>query len=223
MEPSLVAVEPDLEIAGRDYQVASVKAVLKEYSEGRRKSLLILATGSGKTRVAVSISDCLIKFHWAKNILFFADRKRLVEQAHDRYEASLPSATRTKMYSDTPDPDLDARVVISTYPSMAALLNTKDKHGKRKFSPGHFQLIVLDEVHRSVYNKYRSVFEYFDARVLGLTATPRDEIDFNTFELFDIEDKVPAYEYEYVDGVRDGWLEPFTLKDVDLKFYRDGV
>ncbi|MBE6521846.1 MAG: DEAD/DEAH box helicase [Thermoplasmata archaeon] len=220
---SLTSAEIKESIAGRPYQIQAIKHVKRQYSEGRRKNLLIMATGSGKTRVAASISDIFLNYGWAKNVLFFADRKKLVTQAYGTFDSNLHSYDPTMVYGDNPSPNYKSRIVISTYPSMASLLNRDGATG-RIYSPGHFQLVILDEVHRSVYEKYRAVFEYFDAYVLGLTATPRNSLDeISTFELFDIDDRSSVYEYSYDEGVKQGVLKPFNLTDVDMKFNREGI
>lgn len=220
--PSLVSVQPDEDIAGRTYQIEAVKAVCNEYSSGRRKSLLIMATGSGKTRVAASIMDILLDYNWAKNILFLADRDKLVEQAHDCFFNNLTTKP-TMADKDHPNPDLSSRILVTTYPTMSAMLNKLDDNGVRVFSPGHFQLVITDEAHRSIYNKYGNLLSYFDSRLLGLTATPRDEVDHDTYAMFDVLDKTPAYDYEFYDGVNDGYLINFRVHDIDLKLNREGV
>lgn len=183
MRTSLKHVTVDKDIAGRYYQEAAVKAVCNSFDEkNRRKALLVMATGSGKTRTVIALCDCLLKAGWVKNILFLADRNSLVTQAKRSFVNMLPNLSCTNLVEEKDN--YNAHCVFSTYQTMINCIDTiSDKEGKL-FTCGHFDLVICDEAHRSIYNKYRDIFSYFDAPLVGLTATPKDEIDKNTYEVF---------------------------------------
>ena len=158
--------------------------------------LIVQATGSGKTRVSISIVDVLRKHNYVKNILFLADRTALVKQAKNSYTNLLDDLSCCNLVEGKDDPEA-CRMIFSTYPTMMnAIDETKNKYGDRLFTPGYFDLIICDEVHRSIYKKYQEIFEYFDAMILGMTATPKNEIDKNTYGVFDLERGVPTFAYE---------------------------
>lgn len=169
-------------IAGRYYQEAAVRAVCEAFDKGnRRKALLVMATGSGKTRTVISLVDVLLNNGWIKNILFLADRNSLVTQAKRSFVNLLPDLSATNLVEDKEN--YNAHAVFSTYQTMIGCIDTIKDEGKKLFTCGHFDLIICDEAHRSIYNKYRDIFSYFDAPLVGLTATPKDEIDKNTYEI----------------------------------------
>ena len=213
----------DQSIAGRYYQLAAVKAVCEAFdSRNRRKALLVMATGSGKTRTVISLVDVLIRHGWIKNFLFLADRNSLVLQAKKAFGSLLPDLTTTNLTESDADPK--ARGVFSTYQTMIHCIDAvKDDAGHRLFTCGHFDLIIVDEAHRSLYNKYRAIFDYFDALLVGLTATPRDEIDRNTYSVFDLEDGVPTYNYDLKQTVEDHFLVPYHVVDCKLKLMQEGI
>ena len=185
--------------------------------------LLVCATGTGKTRTAISIVDVLSRHNWVKNVLFLADRKALVKQAKNNFSKLLPNLTLCNLLDNRDNPET-SRMVFSTYPTMMnAIDDTKSKDGKKLFTPGHFDLIIVDESHRSIYRKYRAIFEYFDASLVGLTATPKDEIDKNTYSIFDLENGVPTYAYEYEKAVEDGFLVDYSTIEVKSKIMEDGI
>ena len=209
----------DDNIAGRYYQKEAVTACCKAFSEMRRGSLLVMATGTGKTRVAVALSDVLLKANWVKNILFLADRTSLVRQAHKAFTKLLPSVT-TSIYSGTSmSRDPNARIIFSTYQTMINLIDDET----REFGIGRFDLIIIDEAHRSVFNKYGALFHYFDALMLGLTATPRSEENKSTYEVFKLENGKPDYAYEYDKAVADHFLVPYSKLDRTTEKLRRGI
>ncbi|MDB0440177.1 DEAD/DEAH box helicase [Clostridioides difficile] len=220
---SLSLVTINDEISNRYYQKEAIKAVCEALESKQRKTLLVCATGTGKTRIAISIVDVLSRHNWIKNILFLADRKALVKQAKKSFTKLLPNLALCNLLDSKDNPE-DARMIFSTYPTMMnAIDDTKSKDGKRLFTPGHFDLIIIDESHRSIYKKYKSIFDYFDSYLMGLTATPKDEIDKNTYSVFDMENGVPTYAYEYDKAVEDGYLVDYTSIEFKTKIMEDGI
>ncbi len=210
------------EITNRPYQKMAVQAVCDSLEEGHRKALLVMATGSGKTRTAISIVDVLYNKGWVKNVLFLADRKALVRQAKKNFKNLLPELSLCNLLDNKDNPE--SRMVFSTYPTMMnAIDDTKGKDGRKLFSSGHFDLIIIDESHRSIYKKYGAIFEYFDAILLGLTATPKSDIDKNTYEIFDLENNVPTYAYELDEAVDEGYLVPHHTSETKLKLMEEGI
>lgn len=196
-------------IIDRDYQKNAVKAACKAFSDNRRHALLVMATGTGKTRVSISLVDVLMKANWVKNVLFLADRKSLVRQAHKSFNKLLPYATTSVYTGSTSDRDSNARIIFSTYQTMINLIN----EDTREFSIGRFDLIIVDEAHRSIFNKYSSLFHYFDSLVVGLTATPRCEENKSTYEMFNLENAKPDFAYELEEAIKDGYLVGFSKED----------
>jgi type I restriction enzyme R subunit len=217
----LANVELDRAIAGRPYQEEGIRRVTEHFQSKQRKALVVMATGTGKTRFAIALSDILQRAGWAKRILFLADRNALVRQAKGAFLAHMPNSNPVDIRTARED-SKTARVVLSTYPTMMSVIDEME-NGERRFGIGHFDLIIIDEAHRSVYQKYRAIFEYFDSVLLGLTATPRDEVDRNTYSLFELENGVPTYHFELDEAVADGWLVPPTCISVPLKFQREGI
>lgn len=222
MRTSLKHVTVDKNIAGRYYQEAAIKAVCSSFDEkNRRKALLVMATGSGKTRTVIALCDCLLKAGWVKNILFLADRNSLVTQAKRSFVNLLPNLSCTNLVEEKDN--YNAHCVFSTYQTMINCIDTvSDKEGKL-FTCGHFDLVICDEAHRSIYNKYRDIFAYFDAPLVGLTATPKDEIDKNTYEIFELENGVPTYGYDLAQAVKDGYLVDYISVESKLKFIEQGI
>lgn len=212
------------EIAGRSYQQAAIRAVTDALEKDKeRKALLVMATGSGKTRTIVALSSLLMQANWAKRVLFLADRVALVDQAARAFKTNLPGSSPVVLGRDV---EADSRIHIATYPTMMNLINERIDDGKvlkQRFGIGHYDLIIIDEAHRSVYQKYRAIFEYFDAYLVGLTATPQSEVDRNTYSLFDIEDHVPTFAYELTQAISDGYLVPPRTVSVPLKFPVEGI
>lgn len=210
-------------ITNRYYQKEAIVRTCEDFEKGSRKALLVMATGSGKTRVAISLVDVLTKADWAKNILFLADRTALVRQAKKSFVNLLPSLTTCNLCENKDDPEV-SRMIFSTYPTMMnAIDETRRKDGNRLFTPGHFDLIILDESHRSIYNRYKDIFDYFDALLIGLTATPKDSIGANTYSIFDLETGVPTYAYEYEKAVKDKYLVSYHSYETKLKFLEEGI
>lgn len=222
MRESLKNVMINKDIAGRYYQEGAIKAVCDAFDrKHKRRALLVMATGSGKTRTVVGLCDVLLKKGWVKNILFLADRTALVTQAKRSFVNLLPDLSVTNLCEDKEN--YNAHCVFSTYPTMMNCIDTvRDDEGKL-FSCGHFDLIICDEAHRSIYNKYRDIFTYFDAPLVGLTATPKDEIDKNTYEIFELASGTPTYGYELAQAVDDGYLVDFLSVETKLKFMTDGI
>ena len=222
MRTSLKNIVVNKNIAGRYYQEAAVKAVCQSFDEkNRRKALLVMATGSGKTRTVMALCDVLLKHGWVKNILFLADRTSLVTQAKRSFTNLMPDLTLTNLCDGKQN--ANARCVFSTYQTMMGCIDDiKDDDGKL-FTCGHFDLLICDEAHRSIYNKYRDIFNYFDAPLVGLTATPKDDIDKNTYEVFELESGVPTYGYELAQAVKDGYLVDFLSVETELKFIEQGI
>src|SRR5664279_1447263 len=217
----LAAAEINAEIAGRYYQTRAIRRIGEAFEhDHERKALLVMATGAGKTRTTIALCDLLMRCNRVKNVLFLADRLALVKQAADAFKKHLPNATVVNLVTET-DSD-GGRVCVSSYPTMMGLIDEAGD-GPRRYGPGHFDLIVIDEAHRSVYKKYRAIFDYFDALLVGLTATPKDEIDKNTYTLFALESGVPTDNYGLDDAVKDGFLVPARAVSVPLKFQREGI
>lgn len=211
------------DISNRYYQKEAITAVAEAFEKKQRKALLVCATGTGKTRTAISIVDVLSRHNWVKNVLFLADRKALVKQAKNNFSKLLPNLSLCNLLDRNDNPE-ESRMIFSTYPTMMnAIDDTKGKDGDRLFTPGHFDLIIIDESHRSIYKKYKSIFDYFDAYLIGLTATPRDEIDKNTYSIFDLENRVPTYAYEYEKAVEDGYLVDYRTIEVKSKVMEAGI
>jgi len=213
----------DDKITDRYYQKEAIRAVCESIESGHRKALLVMATGTGKTRTASSLTDVLSRGGYVTNTLFLADRRALVGQAKDEFKKHLPDMSLCNLL-DNKD-DRSARIVFSTYPTMLNAIDTaRNEKGERLFTPAHFDLIIVDEAHRSIFRKYRAIFEYFDAILVGLTATPKDEVDRNTYDFFEMEKGVPTYAYDYETAVeKDHVLVPYYNIEVRTKFLEEGI
>lgn len=210
----------DTEIAGRAYQQRTIRRVSESFEqENHRKALLVMATGAGKTRTVIALCDLLMRANWAKRILFLADRLALVKQAAGAFKKHLPGNNPINLCEDKKG---QGRIYVATYPTMMGLIDDMED-GRRRFGPGHFDLVVIDEAHRSVYKKYQAIFRYFDSFLVGLTATPRDEVDRDTYQLFDLERGVPTDAYELDEAIRDGYLVPWKTREVPVKFHQEGI
>ena len=222
MRTSLKHITVDKNIAGRYYQEAAIKAVCRSFDEkNRRKALLVMATGSGKTRTVIALCDVLLKAGWVKNVLFLADRNSLVMQAKRSFVNLLPNLSCTNLVEEKDN--YNAHCVFSTYQTMINCIDTVHDSEGKLFTCGHFDLVICDEAHRSIYNKYRDIFNYFDAPLVGLTATPKDEIDKNTYEVFELENGVPTYGYDLAQAVKDGYLVDYVSVESKLKFIEQGI
>ena len=206
------------EITDRPYQQTAIKRIVEWFNAKHRRGLLVLATGTGKTRVSISLCDILMRNDWVKNVLFLADRTALVGQAHKNYEALLPSVSMSVL-SEEKVPDMQARILFSTYQTMINYLDREDK----AFSVGRFDLIIIDEAHRSVFGRYGAIFNYFDSLLIGLTATPRDEIDRNTYDLLQLDNGMPNYSYDIDEAVKDGYLCPYKTLQYHSKIMERGA
>ena len=222
MRTSLKYVQVDKQIAGRYYQEGAIKAVCQAFGEkNRRKALLVMATGSGKTRTVIALVKVLLEHGWIKNVLFLADRNSLVTQAKRSFVNLLPDLSVTNLCEEKDN--YAARCVFSTYQTMMNCIDTVEDEEGKLFTVGHFDLIICDEAHRSIYNKYRDIFTYFDAPLVGLTATPKDEVEKNTYEVFELEPGVPTYAYDLAQAVKDGFLVDFLTVESKLKFLTEGI
>ena len=219
----LAEIAIDDKITDRYYQKEAIRAVCAQIGQGFRKHLLVMATGTGKTRTASSLTDVLSRGKWVTNILFLADRTALVKQAKDDFKNYLPDMSLCNLCSNKDD--RTARIVFSTYPTILnAIDDTKSKDGRQLFTPAHFDLIIIDESHRSIFKKYRAIFEYFDALMVGLTATPKTDVDRNTYDFFEMEHGVPTYAYDYETAVyQDHVLVPYYNYEVKTKFLEEGI
>lgn len=217
---ALASVEIDGEIVERPYQHRAIRAVGDAFERKQREALLVMATGAGKTRTVVALVDQLLKANWAKRVLFLADRIELVKQGGNAFKAFLPHEVTVNLQSER---NSNGRVYVATYPTMMNLMNEVGDDGQRRFGPGYFDLVVIDEAHRSVYAKYGAIFDYFDSLLLGLTATPKDEVDHNTYRLFNLEDGVPTDAYSLDEAVADGYLVPPRSVSVGTNFLRTGI
>lgn len=206
-------------IVERSYQKRAIGSIFGQFTQARRKALLVMATGTGKTRTAIALVDVLQRAGWVKRALFLADRVSLVNQACNAFKTHLPESSPVNLVTEK---NTDGRVYVCTYPTILNLIDQVDE-GAARFGVGHFDLVIIDEAHRSVYQKYGAIFRYFDSLLVGLTATPREEVDRNTYELFDLEAGVPTDAYELQTAVDDGFLVPPRAQQVDLKFPRDGI
>lgn len=213
----------DDKITDRYYQKEAIRAVCDDIVAGHRKFLLVMATGTGKTRTASSLTDVLSRGGYVTNTLFLADRRALVRQAKDDFKNHLPDMSLCNLLSNKDDKN--ARIVFSTYPTILNSIDTaKSDDGKRLFTPAHFDLIIIDEAHRSIFKKYRAIFEYFDGFLVGLTATPKTDVDRNTYDFFEMENGVPTYAYDYETAVeKDHVLVPYYNIEIETKFMKEGI
>lgn len=220
---NLMTIPIDDRITDRYYQKEAIRAVCEQIDLGFRKHLLVMATGTGKTRTASSLTDVLSRGKYVTNILFLADRTALVKQAKDDFKNYLPDMSLCNLCTNKDD--RNARIVFSTYPTILnAIDDTKSKDGVRLFTPAHFDLIIIDESHRSIFKKYRAIFEYFDAIMVGLTATPKTDVDRNTYDFFEMEHGVPTYAYDYETAVyQDHVLVPYYNYEVQTEFMDEGI
>lgn len=206
------------QITDREYQKRGIKAICEHFNTNHRRGLLVMATGTGKTRVAISLTDVLMRNAWVKNVLFLADRTALVNQAAKNFTKLLPAAT-VSVLSDNRTPDMNARIMFSTYQTMINYIDTESK----LFSIGRFDLIIIDEAHRSIFGKYTAIFDYFDALLVGLTATPRDQVDKSTYDVFELETGEPNFSYELQEAVEDGYLVDYTTISRTTQRLREGI
>ncbi|WP_026661394.1 DEAD/DEAH box helicase family protein [Butyrivibrio proteoclasticus] len=220
---SLGAISINENIVDREYQLRAVTKCCQEYERGKRKCLLVMATGTGKTRTAAALVDVMMRANHVQRVLFLADRIELVSQAKDAFSRYIENTPACNLLTEKEARGND--FVFSTYPTMLnAIDNERNSDGSRFFSPAHFDLIIVDEAHRSIFNKYKAIFEYFDAALLGLTATPRETVDRSTYEFFDLPKGHPTdvYTYEEARDV-DKFLAPYYTIEVSTKITSDGI
>lgn len=213
----------DRNIVDRLYQIEAIKAVCESFEDQkRRKALIVMATGAGKTRTIIALCKLLVQEGWVKNILFLADRNALVTQAHRNFTRFLGDLNPTNLCKHK-DTEVYSRCIVSTYQTIFRYIDSaRDDKGKL-FTCGHFDLIVCDEAHRSIYNKYHDIFTYFDSHLIGLTATPKDDIDRNTYDVFDLEDRIPTFAYDLAQAVKDRYLVDYKSIITGLRFVEQGI
>jgi type I restriction enzyme R subunit len=207
-------------IVERPYQLLAIKAVCAHFEERHRRALVVMATGSGKTRTAIALVELMQKANWAKRVLYLCDRDSLIIQTKRAFAKFLPHSPAVDLRSTRTD--TRARVCLSTYATMMNLID-ETEGGVRPFSPSYFDLIIIDEAHRSIYQKYQALFTWFDGLILGLTATPRSEVDRNTYQMFELEDKNPTFAFELADAVAKGYLVSYEAMKVTTGFTRKGI
>ncbi|MDD2299956.1 MAG: DEAD/DEAH box helicase family protein [Fermentimonas sp.] len=207
------------EITNREYQKRGITAICEHLNSFNRRGLLVMATGTGKTRVSISLVDVLIRNNWVKNALFLADRTALVKQAMRNFSKLLPHVTTSALSDNANKPDKNARILFSTYQTMINFIDADTK----EFSVGRFDLIIIDEAHRSIFGKYMSIFNYFDSFLIGLTATPRDEVDKSTYQTFHLEQGEPNFDYELEEAVADNFLVPYQVINRRSKILSEGI
>ena len=211
-------------IANRPYQLEAVKKVCESFEQKHRRELVVMATGTGKTRTAISLVDVLTSKNWVQNVLFLADRTELVKQAEKNFKKLLPDMSCCNLLSSKDGDPEESRIIFSTYQTMINCIDKmKSKNGITLFTPGHFDLIIIDEAHRSIYKKYQVIFDYFDGLLVGLTATPRDDVDKNTYKFFQLENNVPTFVYEYDEAVKQKYLVDYHTISTTTKFIERGI
>lgn len=196
----------DPQISDRYFIQNAATAVCEAFNKKKRKALIVMATGTGKTRCAISLVDILQRCKWAKRVLFLADRTALVKQAKNAFMNFLPDSSLSVLSENDPkNRDFNSRVTLSTYQTMIRVINSDDK----QIGIAHYDLIIADECHRSIYNKYQAIFTYFDSLVLGLTATPKEQVDNSTYDIFNLPNGEPTFSYDYETAVKEGFLVDF--------------
>ncbi|BAZ12842.1 type III restriction enzyme res subunit [Calothrix sp. NIES-4071] len=222
-QKSLSSIKINTNIVERSYQIEAINRITEKFDKDKGlKALLVMATGTGKTRTAIALVDVLKRANWVKRVLFLADRKALLIQAQRAFRSFLPNLSTVNLSEDGKDNIDNIEVVLATYPAIANRINISDG-SNRVFGSGHFDLIIVDEAHRSIYKKYRALFDYFDGLLVGLTATPRKEIHRDTYRIFDLEPGVPTHVYELSDAIKDGYLVPPLGIKASFKFLLRGV
>ena len=224
LKENLEHIYIDNNIANRPYQLEAVKKVCESFEQKHRRALVVMATGTGKTRTAISLVDVLTSKNWVQNVLFLADRTELVKQAEKNFKKLLPDMSCCNLLSSKDRDPEESRIIFSTYQTMINCIDKmKSKNGITLFTPGHFDLIIIDEAHRSIYKKYQTIFDYFDGLLVGLTATPRDDVDKNTYKFFQLENNVPTFVYEYDEAVRQKYLVDYHTISTTTKFIERGI
>ncbi len=211
--------KPKAAIAGRPYQIRALSRIAEHFDAENRKALLVMAPGTGKTRTVVALVDMMVRAGLVKRALFLADRISLVRQARNAFAAHLPDSSPVNLVTDLAG---TGRVYVSTYPTMMNLIDRADTGGRR-FGPGYFDLVIIDEAHRSIYKRYRAIFEWFDSYLVGLTATPRDEVDRDTYRMFDLDPGHPTDFYGLEEAIEEDFLVPYDPIALPTRFMREGI
>lgn len=206
------------EISGRPYQKIAITSLCEKLNKKQRRGLLVMATGTGKTRVSISLVDVLMRNQWVKNVLFLADRTSLVSQAKRNFSKLLPNCSICVL-SEGGEKDFNARLMFSTYQTMINYIDAEDK----RFKSGRFDLIIVDEAHRSIFNRYGAIFSYFDSLLVGLTATPKDEVDANTYGIFSCESGVPDSEYSLEEAIKEHYLVGYKVINRSSQMLENGI
>lgn len=214
-------IQVNTDITDRYYQVEAIRAITESLERKSREALLVMATGTGKTRTAAALVDLLSKAGWCKRILFLADRNALVRQAKNAFGNHLPQLPAIDLTKEKEDES--SRLVFSTYQTLINVVDGEFTCDARLYGIGHFDAVIFDEIHRSVYNRYKVIFTYFDALKIGLTATPASQGDRDTYELFGLEPHNPTFAYELDRAVSDKFLVPYQSHHVPTKFQRRGI
>ena len=206
------------DITNRPYQKIAITNICEWLNAKHRRGLLVMATGTGKTRVAISLVDVLSRNHWVKNVLFLADRTSLVNQAKRNFAKLLPQMSVCEL-SAAGEKDYNARLMFCTYQTMINYIDAEDKC----FSTGRFDLIIIDEAHRSIFNRYGTIFKYFDSFLVGLTATPKNDVDANTYRIFDCEAGIPNFDYTLEDAIKEHYLVGYRVKNRTSEIMSHGI
>jgi len=206
------------EITNRPYQKMAITSICEWLNQNHRRGLLVMATGTGKTRVAISLVDVLTRNKWVKNVLFLADRTSLVNQAKRNFAKLMPNMSVCEL-SASGEKDYNARLMFCTYQTMINYIDAEDK----RFSTGRFDLIIIDEAHRSIFNRYGTIFKYFDSFLVGLTATPKNEVDANTYNIFGCEAGMPNFDYSLEEAIKDKYLVGYRVINRTSKLLTEGI
>jgi type I restriction enzyme R subunit len=207
------------DITNRPYQKMAITKICERFNENQRRGLIVMATGTGKTRVSISLVDVLLRNNWIQNILFLADRTSLVKQAFNNFKKLLPNMSYCVLNDRSLADDENARITFSTHQTMIGYIDAEDK----EFTSARFDLIIIDEAHRSVFNKYGSIFQYFDCLLVGLTATPKNEVDASTYQLFNCEQDEPNFAYSLEEAVKDRYLVNYKVESRTTKLLSRGI
>lgn len=214
IKKDLTTTPIDTNVAGRLYQMESISRICERFADKHRKALVVQATGTGKTRVSIALAKRLLDAGWAKRILFLCDRKELRKQAGNAFNEHTKESLYIKGKSKR-EQAATARIVIATYPGMIQEFESYDV--------GYFDLIIADESHRSIYNKYGDLFKYFDALQVGLTATPVEMLSRSTSKLFGCDYKMPTANYPLEQAIEEKNLVPFKVVSHTTQFLREGI
>ncbi len=217
------------ELNVRPYQKDAIKAVDQGIKQGKRRMLIEMATGTGKTLTIAMIMKRLFEAGIAQRVLFLVDRKQLAEQTNEVFVEFLKDYP-SKVWYGGKAKEL-GQIVVGTLPTIDSQL--------KRFSPGHFDLVVTDECHRSIYNVYRNTLNHFDALHIGLTATPNlghyqfvndkeKKLVRNTYEFYKCWNHAsqtgePVFSYDIVQGIKDGWLANYEIYLAKSRITIEGV